>query len=135
METVKFRVIYDIKEAQEYWEQFSYKETLFDLWQFRYSFYKYDNFPIYFILGELAGNVVGLLPLQRDTTNNFLQFFGGYWMEDNKVFIKPEYIGLIPQFYEQIKEPAKLKGIHQDDGFTANLPLDDYRYRLDLTNY
>ena len=113
MENITFRIIYDINEAQEYWEKFSFKETLFDLWVFRHSFYKYDNFPIYFIVGEIDGQPIGLLPLQRDTTNNFLQFFGGYWMEDNKVFIRPEYMHLIPQFYDQIKEPAKLVGIHQ----------------------
>ena len=135
METIQFKIIEDIEQAQKYWELLSYKETLFDLWVFRYSFYKYDNFPLHFILGEINGEPIGLLPLQRDTTKNFLQFFGGFWMEDNKVFIKPEHKHLMPKFYEQIHEPAKLVGINPDDDFTRKLPLDGYKYQLDISQY
>lgn len=135
MENINFQVVSDFEQAKQLWEKFSNNELLFDTWEFRNCFYKYDNFPIYFIVGYDQGEPIGILGLQRNTEQNYLEFFGGSWMEDNKVLVKSGYEGAIPNFYAQIQETAHMIAINQADQFTQGLPLDDYKFQLDLTNY
>jgi len=135
MEQINYQIITDPDQARQLWEQFSSNELLFDTWEFRNCFYKLDNFPLYFIVGYDQGAPVGLLGLQRNTEHNYLEFFGGSWMEDNKVLVKAGYEAAVPDFYAQIKEPAHLIAINSPDVFSQGLPLDDYKFQLDLTNY
>jgi hypothetical protein len=135
MEQINYQIITDPDQTHQLWEQFSSNELLFDTWEFRNCFYKLDNFPLYFIVGYDQGAPIGLLGLQRNTEHNYLEFFGGSWMEDNKVLVKPGYEAAIPDFYAQIKEPAHLIAINSPDAYTQSLPLDDYKFQLDLTNY
>jgi len=138
MEEIKFIKIKDFDECKKYWDILSPKITLFDLWDFRYCFYKYDNFPLEFIVGIIDDQPIGLLPLQLNTEKGgTLEFFGGSWMEDNKVFINPKYFDKTEMFFNQIdpNDKALLIGINSPDKFCSTLELDDYKYQLDLTNY
>lgn len=135
MDSINFQVATNLDECKEYWEKFSPNITLFDLWNFRYCFYKHDNFPLHFIVGFLKSEPVGILPLQLNTDQGYLEFFGGSWMEDNKVFIDEKYLDLIEKFFSQITDKANLIAINSKDVFCSALPIDEYKYQLDLTNY
>jgi len=133
---ISFRVVTNLDEAEKLWRQFSFNQTLFDTWEFRYCFYKYFNYPIKFIVGvNEQGEDIGLLPLQQNIEKSYLEFFGGSWMEDNKVYTSNEHLADIPLYFQQINEPAHLIGINGQDEFSKGLPLDDYKYVLDLTHY
>lgn len=133
---LSFEIISDLEQAKNLWQQFTYDQTLFDTWEFRYCFYKYFNFPIHFILGKDESNeYVGLLALQRNTTEGYLEFFGGSWMEDNKLFIKQGYEQEAQSFYAQINEPAHLIGINGFTDYEKGLVLDEYKYILPISNY
>ena len=119
MKQLTFKVITDLAEAKAMWEIFSPNSTIDDEWTFRYTFYKYLNFPLHFIVGYDGEKPVGLLPLQLNTnkgmstvrfemTEPFLEFFGGIDTDDNKVFILPEYKQFIPEFLNQITSTAIL---------------------------
>lgn len=135
MDSINFQVVSNLDECKEYWERFSPKVTLFDLWDFRYCFYKYDNYPLHFIVGFLGSEPIGLLPLQLNTNEGYVEFFGGSWMEDNKVFIDEKYFDLTEKFFLQITGKANLIAINTKDKFCSSLPVDEYKYQLDLTNY
>ena len=135
IENLNFRVITNTDECKEYWGKFSPQITLFDLWDFRNCFYKYDNYPLYFIVGFLDQEPIGLLPLQMNINEGYLEFFGGSWMEENKVYISEKYSELIKNFFLQIKGKANLIAINGPDKFYSLLPVDEYKYQLDLTDY
>lgn len=128
--------ISDLDTAHSIWNDLSYNKTLFDNWDFRFVFYKYFNYPLDFITYRSdQGELLGLLPLQFNSDNNYYEFFGGSWMEDNKPYVKDGNSEIIPQLFGGIKGPAHLIGINSDDGLSKSFPLDDYKYQLDLSNY
>ena len=128
---LRFEVVKDIQNAKILWNQFSPNQTLWDDWDFRYCFYKYYNYELFFYVGWLGDQAIGLLPLQHNGKS--LEFFGGEYMEENKLFIKPEFKDLIPKFYENIKQRTKLEYISGEDPFTQILPIKDYKYIYNLS--
>ncbi len=132
---LSFKIVSDIETAQELWRQFTDNLTIFDTWEFRYCFYKYENYPLHFIVGYDADLPVGILPLQRNINEGYLEFFGSSWMEETKAYLLTDYQPCMSQFYEQINEPAKLSAILPFENYSQSLPLDDYNYRLQLTDY
>jgi len=135
MDNLNFQVFTNIEECEKFWKKFSFNSTLFDLWDFRYCFYKYDNYPLHFIVGFLGQEAIGLLPLQFNSDEGYLEFFGGSWMEDNKVFIDGQHSDLIEKFFEQIHNKANLIAINNQDKYCSSLPIDEYKFQLDLINY
>ena len=132
---LRFELIQDIKKAEELWKLFSPCETIYDDWDFRYCFYKYFNYPLYFYTSYEQGEPIGILPLQFNTDLKYLEFFGGSYMEDNRVMVKSGYEDTISEFYKQISEPAHLELIRGFDAFTTQLSLQDYKYILPLNNF
>lgn len=133
---IHFEIINDLKDAENVWRLLSYNQTLFDTWEFRNCFAKYYNFEPYFILGkDDSGECIGLLPLQFNSEKGYLEFFGGSWMEDNKIYLKPGFEQFAKEFYEKIDKPAHLIGINGTDEFSKSLPIDDYKYQLDISYY
>ncbi len=127
------KCVSDINEAKSVWMKLSPDINIYDNWDFRYCFYKYFNYPLYFYAGFDRGEIVGLLPLQYNKDVRHLEFFGGSFMEDNRVFIKPGYEECIPQFYNSIKEPARLEDIIREDPFTKSLDVLEYKYVADIS--
>ena len=131
--SLDFKIIKDLAQAKEIWNQLSPKETLWDDWDFRYCFYKYCNWELFFYTGYFKGQVVGVLPLQYNPEKKSLEFFGGEYMEENKVLIKNGCEQFVPDFYKQIDEKSELGDISGQDLFTRNLPLQEYIYLYDLS--
>lgn len=127
------KCISNIEEAKKIWQKLSPNKNIYDDWDFRYCFYKYFNYPLRFYAGYDNGELVGLLALQYNSGLKTLEFFGGSFMEDNHVFIKPGYEEYIPQFYNSIKEPARLEDIIGEDSFTKSLDILEYKYVADIS--
>lgn len=129
---LKFNIISNVENAKNIWQKLSHNDNIYDNWDFRYCFYKYFNYPLRFYAGYSGGELIGLLPLQYNSELKTLEFFGGSFMEDNYVFIKPGYEEYIPKFYNNIKEPARLEDIAGEDPFTKSLDIFEYKYVSDL---
>lgn len=125
------RVVTELEEARRVWDLLSPKQNIYEDWDFRFVFYKYFNYPLRFYVGEENGEIIGLLALQENTNVECLEFFGGSFMEDNHTLIKSGFEKYIPEFYEAIKERAKLEDIIYDNEF---VPMDflENKYVIDL---
>ncbi len=133
MKRIKIKIINDLKEAKNIWNNLSPNKYLCDDWNFRYCFYKYFNYPLFFYAGFDADKIVGLLPLQFNENGKYLEFFGGSYMRDNRIFIKLGYENYINQFYESVKTPAKLISIIGDDSLTRSFDIYKYKYSADIS--
>jgi hypothetical protein len=130
--SVKFKIISDLTTAQYWWSFFSTDQSIFDTWEFRYCFYKYFNYELYFYVGYLQDEPIGLLPLQFNSEKGYLEFFGGSAQENNRVFIKPGFEQYQAEFYNQIDQKAVLQYISGEDNFTKSFTLLEYKYILSL---
>lgn len=132
----RLHCIKDLEEAHRLWDLFSPHKTIFDNWDFRYCFYKYFNYELFFYVKYDGDIPIALMPLQYNSDKNYLEFFGGYYMEDNQVFIKsPEFANVIPEFYKNIQElnrPSTLIYIRSNDAFTSTLQFQVNKYVLSL---
>jgi hypothetical protein len=130
---IEIKVINDLEEAKSLWNKLSPQENIYDLWDFRYCFYKHDPQPLYFYTAYDAGKPVALLPLQYSPEFKCLEFFAENFTENNQPFVSLGYEYLIPRLFEQdFKQTAKLYDIDGLDDFTRALPLEDYIYSIDL---
>ena len=109
--SLSFKVIKDLSQAKAIWQQLSPQKTLWDDWDFSYCFYKYYNWELFFYTGYLDGQIVGVLPLQYNPEKKFLEFFGGNYMEENKILVKKDCQQFIPDFYKQVDKEAELDDI------------------------
>lgn len=132
---IELRIISDVAEAKKIWEALSPNESIYDTWEFRFCFHKYYQYTLHFIVGYDGQEPVGLLPLQYNADKKYYEFFGTYFMETNRVFIKPGYENTVPHYYNQIPTPVNLESISAQDEFTSNFPIQDYKYVLPLTKY
>lgn len=106
---LSFQTITSLEEAKTYWQLLSPKEEIYDEWLFRYLYYKYLNCPIHFIVGFDGKEAIGLLPLQWNAQENYLEFFGGRFMSYNTIFVKKGYEYVQIQLVEQLQKPAYLR--------------------------
>lgn len=130
---LKFDIVGSIEEGKKIWQKLSPNENIYDNWGLRHCFYKYFNYPLRFYTGYDGGELIGLLPLQYNNELKRLEFFGGSFMEDNRVFIKPGYEECVPQFYNNIKDPARFEDIIGEDPFTKSLDILEYKYVADIS--
>lgn len=126
------REVRDIKEAEVLWRAISPSQTIFDDWDFRYTFYKYDSHPILFLAAYENGELIGLLPLQLHPKHGY-EFFDEYNCEENRPFIKPGHEAIIPKLYQAIPGKTKIYDISGEDDFTKKLEIEDYSYYLPLS--
>jgi len=83
---LRLKVHSNIDECHKLWEKFSPKQSLFDLWDFRHTFYKgYQNTPYFFTIYN-GVNPVCFLPLTYDYENKRYEWFGSDWHEENKFY-------------------------------------------------
>lgn len=132
---LRFEVITKLDDAQFWWKKFSTNETIYDDWDFRFCFYKYFNYPLFFVLGYDGDVPVGVLPLQEalDEENKpYLEFFGGDYMEQNHVLVGDNKINA-GDFYRFLDKTTHLEYISQIDAVDAPLDFQMNNYYLDLT--
>ena len=132
---IKIQTITDLKEAEKLWRSLSPNQTIFDEWDFRYCFYKYNPNPLRFLAAyEGDGKdqkAIGLLPLARHPEYG-LEFLAEDPCEENRPFISPGREDVIPALYGAIDDKAQLFDISGTDNFTGKMVLEDYKYVLPL---
>ena len=125
MQALQFRVTHDIDAAQKIWGQLTPRRRIYDEWAFRLCFQQPVGFQPFFVLGLSNRKPVGLLALQYNTRKNVLEFFGGTFMEYNRVLLQPEFAGRAPEFYNYV-----LQNMEQDfvlgDLIDGNPSLSNY---------
>lgn len=123
-----FKLFQDIDNAKKYWEMFSPNLSLFDDWEFRYTAYKYLNLPIYFYVGFLDNKPIWVIPLEWNTEKKYLEFFGWFYMEDNKVLIERWYEDFVWEFYRQVSLPKRLSFISDNSNYEKTFVTENYSY-------
>lgn len=82
----------EIEECYYLWEEFSPKKTLFDLWDFCYSWSQGLNFKPYFYTLYEGKKPLGVLPLSYDHEDKRFEWFGCEWLENHSFFVEDEKI-------------------------------------------
>lgn len=86
-----FKIVKDIEGCYEIWNFFSQKQSLFDLWDFRYSWYQgYQYQPFFYTLFE-KNTPLACLPLWFNSVKKRYEWFGSDWMEDNIFFYRDKF--------------------------------------------
>ncbi len=81
-----------VDECFYLWEKFSPKRTLFELWDFSYSWSKgLNNKPYFYTLYE-GKKPLGILPLSYDREDKRFEWFGCEWLENHHFFVEDEKI-------------------------------------------
>jgi len=127
-----------IDECFYLWEKFSPKKTLFDLWDFSYSWSEgLGNKPYFYTLYE-GKKPLGMLPLSFDHEDKRFEWFGCEWLENHSFFVEDEKcidllltIAPSPLFLNSI---ALYKGIHQLAKFGEISQDPDDRNIKDISN-
>ncbi len=131
-----FRVESDLDRCQKLWEEFSTRESLFDLWDFRLAFWRGHKFSPYFITLSFQEKVLSVLPLWFDGEDQQYTWFGSSWPEDNFFFTKR--IDTIPLLLKLVPSKARLFCIRSQEGITDQpglLEKDEEKYVLDVKNF
>jgi len=127
-------IITDLNEAKKIWEILSPHESLYDEWDFRHEYYKYFLYPIEFHVAYTNKEPVALLPLQYNTSEKLWEFFGGSFMEDNRIFIKNNDELLKKYLVDNLTKKSYLTWMKEPiSGHTCTII--DYKYELQLENY
>lgn len=139
LKNLRWTIVSDLKECSDLWEEFSPKESLFDLWSFRMAFYEaYKHKPCFLLLKKGNKNV-GLLPLWYEKDKEKYFWFGGYWHEDNKLFVKdsifaPILLNICPRpVHLNAVSPSAMSDLVINEEF-KKFTADDPKYILDLSN-
>jgi CelD/BcsL family acetyltransferase involved in cellulose biosynthesis len=129
---MQIELIRDLASAEKIWKYLSPNEIIFDEWDFRYAFYKHDPQEIFFYAGYENNEPISLLPLEYFPELEYLDFFGGEFMDSSRCFIKEGREKIIPEMYKAIGHKAALFDIIGEDDFTRSFAIDDYSYYLPL---
>lgn len=127
-----FRVETNLEKCKYLWNIFTEGNYIYDDWGFRYSYYKYFNYPLHFYVINDGKEEVGLLPLQFNTDLDKLEFFGGGFMLKNKVF-KKSNVDILPLL--KVIDSSELHRLTFDPDLENVLSIEDYSYSLQLKMY
>ncbi|MBP9759458.1 GNAT family N-acetyltransferase [Candidatus Dojkabacteria bacterium] len=133
MTNLTFKEFENIKDCREIWDSLVDIKTIYDEWDFRIAFI--GNNLIHFKVAYDNGLPVALLPMQFNPKKNSLEFFGGNFMENNRIYVKNGFEHLRKELIESIQEKVILRCIMPEDEFIETLPIDDYTFRLNLENF
>lgn len=130
-----FKVETDLEKCHQLWEEFSFKESVFDLWNFRLAFYNAYQFQPYFLTLSLKQETLAVIPLWYDSEDQKYVWFGGNWPEDNKFFTKNNQI--IPLLLKLIPGKVVLDCIEPQTGITDQsiFQPDSEKYILDINGF
>ncbi|MDH7476154.1 MAG: hypothetical protein QHH09_01640 [Microgenomates group bacterium] len=128
----------NLDECYYLWQKFSPNQSIFDLWDFRYAWYLGYGYKLYFYTIYEKKQPLAVLPLWFDEERKRYEWYGSYYMEDNKFFVKDE--NLIDLLFKIAPKPLSLDAIEIDEkykskNFFTKLILDEPKYIKDLKKY
>lgn len=82
------KIVRDIDSCERLWNDFSPKNSIFDLWTFRKAWVEGFKYSLEFYELKKDDIAVGLLPLWFNTKSKQYEWVGGEWPEDNTFFVK-----------------------------------------------
>jgi len=129
---LKFKIVTDEKECRGLWEQFSEKQTLWDLWDFRSCFHN-DNSEFNFILGFDGKKKEGIIPLVYDKDYTTCIYFGDTFPEQNKFFLKDK--SNLKLFLKNCPRDTQIYYIDNEESKYYDFKVGDIRYFMDLKKY
>lgn len=130
---MKIEKITDLSQGRELWLSLANEKTLYDNFEFRINFYNPDN-PLNFLAAyEDDGTLVGLLPLQFNTSKGYLEFFGGKFMEYNRIYTKDENTEIKKGLVEAIDGKVDLNSMMAEDEYIKSFPQQDNTYNLEIS--
>ncbi|HZJ40758.1 MAG TPA: GNAT family N-acetyltransferase [Candidatus Saccharimonadales bacterium] len=133
---IEIKLIQDLEQAKEIWNQLSKNETLYDRWDVRYCFYKHKPYPLYFYVAYDEETPVALLPLEYNTKENYLEFLAEAFIEGNHPFFKSGYEYLLPKLFQiDFPYPVQIFDLDGEDQLTSALPLEDYVYYVNISQF
>ncbi len=143
--SLSFSIETDITECEKLWNQFSPKENLSDLWEFRQCFHLSNESKPYFIVGLIDQKPIGIIPLEFDNYyKEYIFFGGGDWVEKSRFMIDEQYKKqVLPAFFENLPAPHDLGLIDESetnytDRLTPQEPtffLTPSEYEYNMENY
>lgn len=133
MNNLHYKRISNLAEAEAIWKALSPNKSIYDVWEFRFAYYKYFNYPLYFYTAFNGEEPVGVLPLMLNEEKNQLDFFAGFsYMEDNAIFLKEPNQEIVNTLITQIEKPALLEYMREDMKIIEGSTPHDYNYFIDL---
>ena len=90
IERLRLKVHSEIETCHFLWEKFSKKNSLFDLWDFRYAWHEGYNYKPYFYTLYEGKKPIGFLPLCYNKVNKRYEWFGTNWTEDCDFYVNDE---------------------------------------------
>lgn len=130
---MRFRIETDLSLCQRFWEEFTPRTHLFDLWEYRFCFYKGYHHQPYFIVGLKAGKAIGILPLWFEEKEGVYTFFGGMFPEPNTLFIKDK--SGIGDFINQTPKPTALYYIKESEIACYPFEESEPKFFLEMSKY
>ncbi|MFH2036086.1 MAG: GNAT family N-acetyltransferase [Candidatus Zixiibacteriota bacterium] len=147
LETVtmsRVRIVSDIDECRELWNQLIPRETISDLWEVRFCFHNQYNHKPWFIVAEEDDRIVGFLPLSLDEEAGQFNYFPGEmwegktWLEQNRVIARngrvlKDMLKACPQAYN-LRYLLPVENIHEvthivdEVGYLFKPPKYDYSF-------
>ena len=135
---IEIRVVTELHEAENLWRELSPRRVIFDDWDFRFVFYKYDPQPLSFRaayeVSDGREELVGLMPLV-DYPEFGYGFFAEEPCEENRVFIKSGHDEAVQKIYESLTGKTQFYDISGEDEYTQKLTLEDHKYMLPLAGF
>ena len=129
---LRFKTITEEKECRNLWEEFSKKQILWDLWDFRFCFHNKSS-EFNFILGSNGKKKEGVIPLIYDKDYATYTYFGDTFPEQNKFFLKDK--SNLKLFLKHCPEDTQIYYIDAEEAKYYNFKAGDKRYFLDLEKY
>jgi hypothetical protein len=102
----------DFDLAKKKWEFFSNSTSLFDLWEFRMCYAQNYNYITEFYNLNEDGCPSIMLPLQDN--GDYLEYFGGTYYEDNRIFYKPGFRTHIADLLNSINKKVYIDDLNSN---------------------
>lgn len=130
----EIKTVNNLEECKKIWYQMVDIKTLYDHWEIRTAFYNPKYVPEFYLAYE-GSELVGLLPLQNNTDKGYLEFYGGDFMENNRIYATRDVEEMSRNFLENIDKKVKLSSLLGENTYIQSLTFHDSTYDLDLTKF
>lgn len=127
------KVHHDLDDCLKLWNQFSPKNSLFQLWDFRLAWYQGFGYKPFFYSLHLGNQVKAVLPLWFNETEKRYEWFGGTWPEDNLFFVTEDKY--LPLLLKISPSPIHLNAIDKEKNNLIINNQSQFQFKDDYPKY